>query len=111
MPEDKVAQRPSRKEGGKSGNVVSRLGLTLSELTAEQRRELNISAGLLIEDVQGPALKAGIRRGDVLMAVNNQDVKSVEQLSQLMGQFEKARSVALLIKRGDGALYVPLRLD
>ena len=111
MPEDKVAQRPPRKDGGKSGNVVSRLGLALSELTAEQRRELNISAGLLIEDVQGPALKAGIRRGDVLMAVNNQDVKSVEQLTQLMGQFEKARSVALLIKRGDGALYVPLRLD
>ena len=111
MPEDKVAQRPGRKEGGKSGNVVGRLGLTLSELTADQRRELNISGGLLIDDAQGPAQKAGIRRGDVLMAINNQDVKSVEQLNQLMGQFEKARSVALLIKRGDGALYVPLKLD
>lgn len=111
MPEEKVAQRPGRREGGKSGNVVSRLGLTLSELTADQRRELNISGGLLIEDAQGPAARAGIRRGDVLMAINNQDVKSVEQLNQLMSQYEKARSVALLIKRGDGALYVPLRLD
>jgi serine protease Do len=111
MPDDKVAQRPGRKESPKSGNVVSRLGLTLSELTADQRKELAISGGLLIEDAQGPAAKAGIRRGDVLMAINNQDVKSVDQVNQLMGQFEKARSVALLIKRGDGALYVPLRLD
>ena len=47
----------------------------------------------------------------MLLAVNNQDVKSVEQFNQLMGQFEKARIVALLIRRGDNALYVPLKLD
>jgi serine protease Do len=111
MPEDKSAQRPGRKENAKPGNMVTRLGLMLSELTAEQRRELKIAGGLLVEDVQGPALKAGIRRGDILMAVNNQDVKSLDQLNQVLGQLEKARSVALLIKRGDGALYVPLRLD
>ena len=110
MPEEKVAQRSGRKES-KPGNVVARLGLTLSELTVDQRKELGLSGGLLVEDAQGAAAKAGIRRGDVLMAINNQDVKSVEQLNQLLGQFEKARSVALLIRRGDGALYVPLRLD
>ena len=110
MPEEKVAQRPGRKES-KPGNVVARLGLTLSELTVDQRKELGLNAGLLVEDAQGAAAKAGIRRGDVLLAINNQDVKSVEQLNQLLGQFEKARSVALLIRRGDGALYVPLRLD
>jgi serine protease Do len=110
MPEEKLAQRSGRKDT-KPGNVVARLGLTLSELTVDQRKELGLSGGLLVEDAQGAAAKAGIRRGDVLMAINNQDVKSVEQLNQLLGQFEKARSVALLIRRGDGALYVPLRLD
>jgi serine protease Do len=45
------------------------------------------------------------------MALNNQDIKSVEQLNQQLNQYEKAKSVALLIRRGDGALYVPLRLD
>ena len=110
MPEEKIAQRPGRRES-KPGNVVARLGLTLSELTVDQRKELGLSGGLLVEDAQGTAAKAGIRRGDVLMAINNLDVKSVEQLTQLLGQFEKARSVALLIRRGDAALYVPLRLD
>jgi serine protease Do len=110
MPEEKVVQRSGRKES-KPGNVVARLGLTLSEPTAEQRKELGMSGGLLVEDAQGAAAKAGIRRGDVLMAINNQDVKSMDQLNQLLGQFEKARSVALLIRRGETALYVPLRLD
>ena len=110
MPEEKTAQRPGRKDT-KPGNVVARLGLTLSELNSEQRKELALSGGLLVEDAQGAAAKAGIRRGDVLLAINNQDVKSVDQLNQLLSQFEKARSVALLIRRGDGALYVPLRLD
>jgi serine protease Do len=110
MPEEKVAQRAGRKES-KPGNVIARLGLTLSELTVDQRKELGVSGGLLVEDAQGAAAKAGIRRGDVLLAINNQDVKALEQLNQLLGQFEKARSVALLIRRGDGALYVPLRLD
>ena len=111
MPEDRTAQRSSKRESAKPGNVIARLGLLLSELTAEQRKDLGISGGLLIEEAQGPALKAGIRRGDVLMAINNQDVKSIDQINQLMAQYEKARSVALLIKRGDGSLYVPLRLD
>ena len=110
MPEEKVAQRPGRRDS-KSGNVVARLGLTVSELSAEQRKELGIGGGLLVEDVQGAAAKAGIRRGDILLALNNQDIKSVEQLTQLLNQFDKAKSVALLIRRGDGALYVPLRLD
>lgn len=106
----RVSERPG-KPRGKAGDAVARLGLVVSELTADQRRELGLSGGLLVEDAQGNAAKAGIRRGDVLLAVNNQDIKSVEQLNQVIAQFEKARSVALLIRRGDASLYVPLRLN
>ena len=106
----RVAERPKR-PGAKPGDAVSKLGLTVSELTPEQRKEAGLSAGLLIEDAQGNAAKAGIRRGDILLAINNQDVKTVEQLNQIIGQFEKARSVALLIRRGDSSLYIPLRLN
>jgi serine protease Do len=61
--------------------------------------------------VQGAAARAGMRKGDVILAVNNQDVKNAEQFNQLMGQFEKGRIVALLVRRGTNALYVPFRLD
>jgi serine protease Do len=112
LTEERSAARPPRQGSeGKSGNTVARLGLTLSELGSEQRRELGVAGGLLVEDAQGPAARAGIRRGDVILALNNHDVKSVEQLTQLLAQYERARSVAVLVRRGEGAIYVPIRLD
>jgi len=85
--------------------------MSLTELTDAQRKELKVEGGVLVDNVQGAAQRAGIRRGDVILAVNNQDVKSVDQVNQIIAQFEKARSVALLIRRGDASLYIPLRLN
>jgi serine protease Do len=85
--------------------------MTLSEPTAEQRKELKITGGILVEDVQGPAARAGMRRGDIILAVNNQDVKSLEQFGQLMAQFEKGKIVAMLVRRGGNSLYVPFRIE
>jgi serine protease Do len=53
--------------------------LTLVELTDAQRKELKLTGGVLVENAQGVGARAGVRRGDVILAVNNQDVKSVEQ--------------------------------
>ncbi len=113
MPEEaRTAQRQQRRgPGGKPAEPVSRFGMTLSEPTAEQRNQLKISGGVLVEDVQGAAARAGIRRGDIILAVNNQDVKSLDQFGQLMGQFEKGRIVALLVRRAANALYVPFRIE
>jgi serine protease Do len=114
MPDEaKSAQRSQRRgPGGKPpAESVSKLGMTLSEPTAEQRKELKITGGILVEDVQGPAARAGMRRGDIILAVNNQDVKSLEQFGQLMGQFEKGKIVAMLVRRGGNSLYVPFRLE
>jgi len=86
-------------------------GMALSELTDTQRKELKVESGVLVGEVQGAAARAGMRRGDVILAVNNQDVKTVEQFNQVMAQFEKGRIVALLVRRGSNSLYVPFRLD
>ena len=115
MPDEaRTAQRSQRRgaPGAKPpSESVSRLGMTLSEPTAEQRKELKITGGILVEEAQGPAAKAGIRRGDILLAVNNQDVKSLEQFTQLMAQFEKGKIVAMLVRRGGNALYIPFRIE
>jgi serine protease Do len=111
MVEDKAAGKTGSNKKGRSADQVARLGLSLSELSPEQRKELNMAGGLLVEDVQGPALKAGLRRGDVILALNNQDVKSVSELNQMLGKIEKSRSVALLVRRGESAIYVPIRTD
>jgi len=111
--EARTAQRQPRRGPGNRppAESVSRFGMTLSEPTAQQREQLKITGGVLVEDVQGAAARAGIRRGDVILAVNNQDVKSLEQFGQLMGQFDKGKIVALLVRRGSNALYIPLRIE
>ena len=105
--DEKIAQR----SGKRSKASDNRLGMALSDLTADQRSELGIRSGILVEEVQGTSARAGIRRGDIILAVNNHDVKSVEQFNQLLNKFEKGRTIALLVRRGDSALYIPLRID
>lgn len=105
-------RRRQQARGGKPQPPAAvQYGMGLADLTDAQRKELKIEGGVFVDNVQGAATRAGIRRGDVILAVNNQDVKSVEQFRQLMGSFDKGRIVALLVRRGGNSLYIPFRLD
>lgn len=104
LPAEKTAAAPIPEK------KVNRAGLVVSELTAEQRRQLKIESGVLVEDVSGASARAGLRPGDVILAVNNREVASADELSALLDD-SKRRSVALLVKRGEGSIYIPLRLD
>jgi serine protease Do len=110
MPDERTAQRPAGR-GKPAAEAPVKLGMTLAELSAEQRKELKVSGGILVEDAQGTAARAGIRRGDVILAVNNQNVKNIDEFNKAIAQFEKGRSVALLVRRGTGALYIGLRIE
>jgi serine protease Do len=105
-------ERGSRRQQGKkpAGETLGKLGLTVTEVSVDQRKELNVSGGVLVENAEGVAARAGIRRGDVILAVNNQEVKSVEEFTRLVAPTDKVRTVALLVRRGEGSIYVPLRI-
>lgn len=109
--QDDRAARQARRGGKPPATTPGQYGLALSDLTDAQRSELKVSGGVLVENVQGAGARAGVRRGDVILAVNNQDVTSVEQFNQMMGQFDKGRIVALLVRRGTNSLYIPFRVD
>lgn len=93
--------------------AANRLGLVVSELTAEQRRELKMTSGLLIEDVRGSGARADLRPGDIVIAVISKgattEVKTVEQFNKLLAQFEKGSSVTLLIRRGEMQTFVTIK--
>jgi serine protease Do len=110
LPEDARAARGGRSQKPPAA-APTVYGMTLSDLSDVQRKELKVEGGVFVGEVQGAAARAGMRKGDVILAVNNQDVKTVEQFNQLMGQFDKGRIVALLVRRGTNSLYVPFRLD
>jgi serine protease Do len=109
--ERSAAQQKGRRDPKPPAAVASQHGLTLVDLTDAQRKELKIPGGVLVENAQGAAARAGVRRGDVILAVNNQDVKSIEQFNQLIAQLDKGRIVALLIRRGTNSLFLPFRPD
>src|SRR6266704_3449744 len=102
-PAEKVARADSE-----SKTQPSKLGLALRPLTEEERKQIEAEGGLLVEQSEGPAARAGVQAGDVILALNNQPVKSVDQLRRLV---DRSRgSVALLIQREGNKIYVPIRL-
>jgi serine protease Do len=112
MPEEaKLAQSP-KKPSEKAAEMILRLGIAVSELSVEQRQELQISSGLLVEDVKGPTARAaGLHPGDVLLSLGNVPIRSLAQLNELLKQVPNGRNVAFLVRRGDGASYVAIKLD
>lgn len=95
----------------KDAKSYLRGGLLLSELGTEQRRELKLSHGLLVEEATGDAARAGIRVGDVILAVNNSEVGTVEAFRKAIAGVAVGKSAAILIRRGDNSLYVPLKMS
>ena len=84
-----------------------KLGLELAELSREQRAEIGVNGGLLVEKVSGLAAKSGLAAGDVILAVNHSPAPDLKTFSGLVQQGD---AVALLVRRGDSTLFLPLRL-
>jgi serine protease Do len=107
-----LAELPTENQQANSGGkAMLRGGLALSELNADQRRALGIDHGLLVEEATGDAARAGIRTGDVILAVDNSNVATVEAFRKAIAAVPAGKTVAILVRRGDGALYIPLRIS
>lgn len=109
-PSDNVAEKRKQKPDAKTERP-NRLGLILSEITAEQKKQLEIKNGLLVEDMQpGIASRSGIRMGDIIMGFNSKDVKTTEQFNELLNQVKDGKNIALLIKRGELTTFITMKL-
>ena len=113
MSDEKTASsRPSR-SGKPAEQQANRLGLVVSELTAEQKRDLKMSSGLLVQDVRGANARADLRAGDIIIALISKgattEITTVEQFNKLLAQFEKGSNVTLLIRRGELQTFVTIK--
>lgn len=86
----------------------SRLGVTVRPLSPEEREASGLHSGLVVGESNGAAARAGIRPGDVIIAINGTPVKEPEQLQRLLEG--NPRQIALLVQRGAARLFVPVRL-
>lgn len=102
MLEDEPAQaarNESESDGGK-------LGLAVRALDPEEQQELHTHGRLVVEDVTGPALAAGVQAGDVVLGVNGAGVATVADLKREVAR--AGHSLALLIQRDGAQIYVPV---
>ena len=107
QPEKAVAQKAN--EERKSSAAAAPLGLVVGELSDAQKRELRVRGGVRIESATEPAARAGLREGDVVLAIANTEVLGVRDFEAAMARVDKTRPVSLLIRRGEVAQYVLIR--
>ena len=112
LPEDKAPTRQAR--GGKQPErTANRLGLVLSELSPEQKKELKLGAGLIVEEVRNGASHGDLRPGDIILAVMVKGVqtetKTVEQLNKLLSSVDKSATLTLLVRRGENQSFITLK--
>ena len=100
---DDVRVASAKAEAGKG-----KLGVAVRALSPEEKKAADVGSGVVVEDVAGAAARAGVRAGDVIVAVNNVPVTSPEQLKELIGKAGK--TVALLVQREDARIFIPVPL-
>jgi len=100
---DNVRVASAKAEAGQG-----KLGVAVRPLSPEEKKAADVASGVVVEDVAGAAAHAGVRPGDVIVAVNNVPVTSPEQLKELIGKAGK--TVALLVQREDARIFIPVPL-
>ena len=99
---------PSQAARNESEDGGGKLGLAVRPLDPKEQQELHTRGRLLIEDVSGPALAAGLQAGDVVLGVNGSGVTSVAELKREVAR--AGHSVALLIQRDDEQRYYSVEI-
>jgi serine protease Do len=109
LQEERVAARDAPRERKPVEQVANRLGVVVTELSAEQKKEMRLAHGLVVTDVR-PDARADVRRGDVILKVvhNGQhtDLKSTEQFNKLLAGLDKNAVITLQVRRGESMAFV-----
>jgi serine protease Do len=104
-----AASKPASRGVGEATN--SRLGIAVSDLSNEQKQQMRLNAGILVVDIR-PGSRIDLRPGDVILAVTSkgdtQDIRSVQQFNQLIGQLDGRTPATLLIRRSNVQIFVPI---
>ncbi len=107
-------ERPTRRAAAEPGSapqaaVKSALGVTVSDLTDAQKRELRVKGGVRVDTVEGAASRAGLREGDVILSVDNAEVTDAKAFTAAVSRADKNKPVTVLVRRGEWVNYLVIR--
>ena len=109
MEPDRTAQAQPEQATPPAPVATDWLGLATTDLPEARRSELKLAGGVLVERAEGMAARSGLRQGDILVSLNNTDIVSAKQFADMVRKLDRSRPHVLLVRRGDGALFVPIR--
>ena len=113
LKEDEAPKVARKGAPSKEKAKPNRMGLVLFDLTDDQKKELEIKNGVLIEDISG-SVRGNIQAGDVILAVINKgatiDARSADQVNALIAKLEKGAAVTFLLRRGEGQFYSSVKV-
>ena len=81
----------------------------MSELSDAQKKELKVKGGVKVDSAEGAAARAGLREGDVILAVANTEVATVKEFDAALAKVDKSKAVNVLFRRGEWAQYALIR--
>ena len=109
-PEKVATRKPAeREEKSRPSAAVQLLGLSVSELGDTQKKELKIKGGVKVDAATEGGARAGLREGDVITQVANQEVLSVKDFDAVVARLDKSKPVSVLFRRGEWAQYALIR--
>ena len=112
VPDERPVQRARGRTRPGEGQA-NRLGLVLVEPSAEQKRELKINHGLIVEDLRGQTTRTDLRPGDVILDVivkgQQTEIRTVEQFNKILTTIDRSANITLLVRRGDIQTFVTIR--
>ena len=107
---DKVARKtPEREEKPKASTIAQALGLMVSDLTDAQKKEMKIKGGVKVDAATEVSARAGLREGDVIVAIANMEIASVKEFDAAVAKIDKTKPINVLFRRGDWAQYTLIR--
>jgi serine protease Do len=112
LQEDRVASADKPRPQKAPEAQANRLGIVVAELSADQRKDMKISGGLVVTEVKPDARASDVRKGDVLLMLAHKgqqtELKSVEQFNKLLSGLDKNAVITLQVKRGETTAFVTI---
>jgi serine protease Do len=107
---DKPAVKASSKEEKPKISAVGQAyGLSVSDISDAQKKELKIKGGVKVDAAVDAAARAGLREGDVILSLANTEVSSVKEFGVILSKQDKNKALSVLYRRGEWAQYAIIR--
>jgi serine protease Do len=108
---EQTARRPAAKssEPKAAGTAVQALGLTVSDLTEAQKKELKLRRGVRVDAATEAGARAGLREGDIILSVGNTEIANVREFEAAVAKADQSKPINMLVQRGELVQFVLVR--